>query len=90
MKEETELTDTFSTSSHLNEDVATDFALLTRCKHFILTYGTFGMWAALLSAPEVGTERTETKRRMVLMPSGYSMANLMSSGSTNDQDFLEV
>ena len=30
----------------------TDLALLSMCKHVIISHGTFGMWAAFLSSSE--------------------------------------
>ena len=41
--------------------VGTDLALLSFADHSILTYGTFGMWGALLA-----------KGGHVIMPKGYS------------------
>ena len=35
------------------EDVGEDLALLAACNHSIISYGTFGMWAALLAGGEV-------------------------------------
>ena len=34
-------------------DVGEDLALLAACNHSIISYGTFGMWAALLAGGEV-------------------------------------
>ena len=33
------------------EDVGDDLALLAACNHTVLSYGTFGQWAALLRQP---------------------------------------
>ena len=33
------------------EDVGDDLALLAACNHTVLSYGTFGQWAALLRPP---------------------------------------
>ena len=35
------------------EDVGEDLALLAACNHSIISYGTFGMWAAILAGGEV-------------------------------------
>ena len=34
-------------------DVGEDLALLAACNHSIISYGTFGMWAAILAGGEV-------------------------------------
>ena len=34
-------------------DVGEDLALLAACNHSIISYGTFGMWAAFLAGGEV-------------------------------------
>ena len=33
------------------EDIGDDLALLAACNHTVLSYGTFGQWAALLRPP---------------------------------------
>ena len=33
------------------EDIGDDLALLAACNHTVLSYGTFGQWAALLRQP---------------------------------------
>ena len=33
------------------EDAGDDLALLAACNHTVLSYGTFGQWAALLRQP---------------------------------------
>ena len=35
-----------------SESLAVDFTILSRCRHSILTYGTFGIWTALLAGGE--------------------------------------
>jgi len=39
-------------------DVGEDLALLAACNHSIISYGTFGMWAAILAGGEVVTSPT--------------------------------
>ena len=34
-------------------DIGEDLALLAACNHSIISYGTFGMWAAILAGGEV-------------------------------------
>jgi len=36
-----------------SESLAVDFTILSRCQHSILTYGTFGIWTALLAGGEM-------------------------------------
>ncbi len=46
-----------------NEDSGNDLATMAACNHTILTYGTFGMWGALLAGYNPGHD--------VLIPAGY-------------------
>jgi len=39
-------------------DIGEDLALLAACNHSIISYGTFGMWAAILAGGEVVTSST--------------------------------
>ncbi len=48
----------------LNPAAGSDLALLSLSQHLILTYGTFGLWGALLSDADPSS-------RLVLIPSGY-------------------
>ena len=55
-----------SFTSHQFLLAGTDLAMLSLADHSILTYGTFGMWGALLA-----------KGGYVIMPKGYSLNHAM-------------
>jgi len=44
-------------------DVGEDLALLAACNHSIISYGTFGMWAAILAGGEVVTSSTMARTK---------------------------
>ena len=52
-------------------------ATLTHCRNFILTYGTFGMWGALLSGSQNGgynggsNDASKIGASVVVLPRGY-------------------
>ena len=56
---------TFLQGNHENQeeifDIGVDFAMLTLCQKLILSHGTFGIWAAILS-----------QSNEVFYPEGYS------------------
>ncbi len=56
---------------HLSRSAAVDLTLLTLCRHFVLTHGTFGMWGAFLSGAHGTKGGGGTPERMVVMPAGY-------------------
>ena len=55
------------------EDIGDDLALLAACNHTILSYGTFGQWAAFLAGGEVviSTTAAHTKEGRELMEGGF-------------------
>ena len=55
------------------EDVGEDLALLAACNHTIISYGTFGQWAAMLAGGEVviSERAAHTKEGKELFEGGY-------------------
>ena len=55
------------------EDVGDDLALLAACNHTIISYGTFGQWAAMLAGGEVVISDTaaRTKEGRELRDAGF-------------------
>ncbi|CAM6054350.1 unnamed protein product [Sphagnum tenellum] len=54
-------------SVYVSPEIGNDLALLTLVNHTIMTYGTFGMWGALLA----GSKR-------VILPKGYERSETIA------------
>ena len=59
---------TYSLAESLEEAVGVDLAILAACNHTVLTYGTFGLWGALLrggGGVTLMSTRAKNLRRLV-------------------------
>ena len=68
------------------DDIGDDLALLTACNHTILSYGTFGQWAALLAGGRtvISSTASLTKEGRELREAG------MGPGDTQGWVWLEA
>ena len=59
------------------DDIGDDLALLAACNHTIMSYGTFGQWAALLAGGRVVISETAagTKEGRELQEAGLAKPN---------------
>ena len=64
------------------DDIGDDLALLTACNHTILSYGTFGQWAALLAGGRtvISSTASLTKEGRELKEGGFGPGTQNTSG----------
>ncbi len=64
------------------DDIGDDLALLAACNHTILSYGTFGMWGALLAGGRtiISSTAALTKEGRELMEAGLGPGTEDTSG----------